>query len=386
MHTCLTPLSPTLIPPSQVDVDGLREELQAAKADAKGAAAEAVSCRGDFRCNSSSWRHSSWFRLHLRCRSRANPAVSNPRHPRRHPDPQGALTKKLDACEGKLGEAQGGAAAGEKDLAACKKAADGCAADKKAAEGALKKLQDQQAAAAAEAAKLQAAVDKLKADLAALQSEATSARKEASAGKACKMSLNKVDSELAALRGALREAEEAIVPPRVARLVRSASGQLSDKWAEVLASPAYGAAAAQASAAWAQASAKAAELSKQLQERAGPHAAKALEQGKELAAQARAKAAQVQAELTAAIDAQLRATPALAPYADPVVVQALVYSVMGAPLLLLLPLLSALLGGGRRGGGGKGSKGGALPTASGRKAVKTGGKKVVRDGRDGERA
>jgi len=244
--------------------------------------------------------------------------------------------------------------------------------------------------------KLQTAVDRLKTDLAALEGEATAARKEAHAGHACKLSLNKVDTELASLRAALREAEEALLPPRVARLVRSASGQLADKWAELQANPTYGTAASTAADAASRAAAlarqikgRSIELAAEVRERAGPHAARALVQAKALAAKARVKAAEVQAELTLVIDAKLKEVPQLAPYADPVVVQALVYSVMGAPLLLLLPLLSALFGGSRRRRGsddGKGKRGAARkgPAAGAKAGVKTGARKVVRDGRDGE--
>jgi hypothetical protein len=135
------------------------------------------------------------------------------------------------------------------------------------------------------------------------------------------------------------------VPPRLVRLARSASGHLADKWEELRASPTYGAAVSRAN-----------ELARSASDATAPHLDAALSKGRALTRAASEKFSQVQAELTDVVDKQMRATPALETYADPVVVQAVVASILGAPLLLLLPLLSALFG--RRGGGGAAAAGG----------------------------
>lgn len=201
-----------------------------------------------------------------------------------------------------------------------------------------------------------------------------------------------VDKELAALKESLKEAEEALIPPRITRLVRSASGHLNDKWGELQASPVWGEYATRANQIIAQISAQIREILSMVVERAGPYASEGASKASEVVKTAGVKVRQVQEELTALVDHQLRAVPALAQYADPVVVQALVYAIMGLPVLLLLPVLSALLGGRRRGGSGSEGKaaGGKRAAANGKKAAaakpvgKQGGKKVVRDGKDGE--
>ena len=209
-------------------------------------------------------------------------------------------------------------------------------------------------------AKLQASLDALKKDVARLADEADSARREASAGQACQLSLGRVDAELSSLRAALRDAEEALVPPRLARLARSASGRLADQWAALQADPSYGAAAAAASRTASDAAAAAAGAAARARAAAGPHAEKALDAAATAVAAAQAKAAQVVEELEALIGKQMRAAPALAPYADPVAVRLLALVVAGLPLLVLLPLLSALRGGGSGSGSGKagGARGG----------------------------
>jgi hypothetical protein len=167
------------------------------------------------------------------------------------------------------------------------------------------------------------------------------------------------------------------VPPRLARLARSASGQLADKWEELRASPTFGGAAGAAS-----------ELARSVSERAGPHVGAALSKGRELTRSASAQISRVQSELTDIVETQMRATPALQRYADPVLIQAVVASILGAPLLLLLPLLAGLCSrrgggddaGGARRSGAAGSRRGAAAKAGPRQSAR----KIVRDGRDCE--
>lgn len=173
----------------------------------------------------------------------------------------------------------------------------------------------------------------------------------------CAPSPLQVDSEVAALKAslstaeaALKEAEEALLPPRLARLARTASGHISAQWAELQSSPTFGAAATRANEVAAQVAAQAGDLASKVKEQVGPYASEAYARASTLARSASIKASEVQSELTTVVDSQMRAVPALAPYADPVVVQAVVFGLMGAPVLLLLPLLSLLLGG-KRGGG-----------------------------------
>lgn len=91
---------------------------------------------------------------------------------------------------------------------------------------------------------------------------------------------------------------------------------------------------------------------------------------KEALADACAQFDHVEAELTSLLMAQLQSVPALAPYADPVVVQLLVYAVLGSPLLLLLPVLAWVFGSSGSAGDAAGSpKGGKAAGATGRRAA-----------------
>jgi hypothetical protein len=194
------------------------------------------------------------------------------------------------------------------------------------------------------------------------------------------------DKDLAALKAslagaeaALKEAEEAIVPPGLVRLARSASGHLNAQWAELQSNPTFGAAAVKASEVAGQVAAQASEITSKVAEQVGPYASEAYTRASSLARSASIRAVQVQEELAGVVETHMRAVPALAPYVDPVIIQAVVYALIGLPLLVLLPLLAALLG---RAGGGAGGKaaGGKKGSGGGVKRGAAAGKPVVRAG------